>query len=104
MSLYTVGVLGVCFPDIPPADAIVARIHGRGLERMVVATGRLLGSDSKTMPGRLALHVKLDDPEGFLERGVVGNHYTFLPTDNLARDIARLETLCGFMGIEIERF
>lgn len=104
MSLYTVGVLGVCFPDIPPADAIVARIHGRGLERMVVATGRLLGSDSKTMPGRLALHVKLDDPEGFLERGVVGNHYTFLPTDNLLRDIARLETLCGFMGIEIERF
>lgn len=104
MSLYSVGVLGVCFPDIPPADVVVARIHGRRLERMVVAVGSLLGSDSETMPGRLALHVKLDDPEGFLSNGVVGNHYTFLPTDNLARDLARLETLCEFMDIEIERF
>ena len=84
MSLYKVGVLGVCFPEIPQADAIVARIHGAGLERMVVATGELLGSDSTTMPGRLCLHVKLDDPEGFLARGAVGNHYTFLPTDDLA--------------------
>lgn len=104
MSLYTIGVLGVCFPDIPPADVIVARIHGRKLERMVVAAGGLLGSDSKTMPGRLALHVKLDDPEGFLSKGAVGNHYTFLPTDDLGRDLARLELLCEFMDIEMERF
>jgi len=101
MSLYKVGVLGVCFPEIAPADAIVARIAGRGLDRMVVATGKFLGSDSKTMPGRLCLKVKLDDAEMFLTRGMIGNHYTFLPTRNLARDLARLEMLCDFLGIKM---
>ncbi|MBU1672294.1 MAG: hypothetical protein KKF41_11030 [Actinobacteria bacterium] len=103
MSLYEVGVLGVCFPEIYPAKALVARIWGRDLERMTVATGEFLGSDSKTMPGRLCLKVGLDDPEAFLERGAVGNHYTFLPTEDLDRDLARLEMLCDFIDIEIER-
>ena len=104
MSLYEVGVLGVCFPEIAPADAIVSRIYGRRLDRMVVATGKFLGSDSATIPGRLCLKVKLDDPEGFLEWGTIGNHYTFLPTRSLARDMARLELLADFLDIEIEYF
>lgn len=103
MSLYEVGVLGVCFPEIYPARALVARIWGRGLERMTVSTGEFLGSDSSTIPGRLCLKVGLDDPGAFLQRGAVGNHYTFLPTDDLDRDMARLEMLCDFMDIEIER-
>lgn len=102
MSLYNVGVLGVCFPDIESDDAIVARIHGRRLDRMAVARGRFLGSDSRTMPGRLCLKVKLEDPEAFLSRAVIGNHYTFLPTKKIERDMARLEMLCDFMGISIE--
>jgi hypothetical protein len=102
MSLYKVGVLGVCFPGIAPAKAIVARIHGRELDRMVVATGDFLGSDSTTIEGRLCLKVRLDDPESFLERGAIGNHYTFLPTDWLERDLARIEALCDLMGIEID--
>ena len=103
MSLYSVGVLGVCFPRIAPGPAMLARIHGRGLDRIAVATGELIGSDSTTIPGRLSLNVRLDDPRGFLSRGAIGNHYTFLPTDDLARDMARLETLCAFMGIEVVR-
>jgi len=102
MSLYKVGVLGVCFPDIKAAKAIVARIHGRALDRMVLATGEFLGSDSETIPGRLCLKVKLDDPESFLERGAVGNHYTFLPTAELERDLGRVEAACELMGIEID--
>jgi L-fucose isomerase-like protein len=103
MSLYTVGVLGVCLPDIPESDAIVARIHGRRLDRMVIAKGWFNGSDNTTVPGRLSLRVKLDDPEGFLEKAAIGNHYTFLPTEHFDRDMARLEAACGFLGIEIER-
>ncbi len=102
MSLYKVGVLGVCFPKIGKADAIVARLKGRWLDSMVVSTGEFLGSDTKTIPGRLCLKVKLDDPEAFLARGTVGNHYTFLPTEDLARDMGRLEMLCELMDIEIE--
>jgi hypothetical protein len=102
MSLYKVGVLGACFPTIAPAKAIVARIHGRELDRMVLATGDFVGSDSTTMPGRLCLKVRLDDPESFLERGAVGNHYTFLPTEWLERDLARIESLCDLMGIEFD--
>lgn len=103
MSLYKVGMLGVCFPDIKKADAIVARLRGRWLDRMVVSTGKFLGSDSTTMPGRLCLKVRLDDPDAFLSRGAVGNHYTFLPTEVLGRDMARLETLCDLLDIEMER-
>lgn len=102
MSLYKVGVLGVCFPEISPAGAIVARIAGRELDRMVVARGDFLGSDSDTIPGRLCLKVKLDDPEGFLSRRVIGNHYTFLPTRSPDRDMRRLRTLCDFMDIRME--
>jgi len=102
MSLYKVGVLGVCLPGIAPAKAIVARIHGRELDRMVVATGDFLESDTTSIPGRLCLKVRLDDPESFLERGAIGNHYTFLPTEWLERDLARLEALCDLMGIEID--
>jgi hypothetical protein len=102
MSLYKVGVLGVCFPGIRKAKAIVARIHGRELDRMVLAVGDFLGSDSETIAGRLCLKVRLDDPDSFLERGVVGNHYTFTPTDDLERDLARIEALCELMGIEID--
>jgi L-fucose isomerase-like protein len=102
MSLYKVGVLGVCFPAIAPAKAIVARIHGRELDRMVLATGDFVGSDNTTIPGRLCLKVRLDDPDSFLERGALGNHYTFLPTDWLERDLARIESLCEAMGIEID--
>lgn len=102
MSLYEVGELGVCFPQIGRADAIVARIAGRNLEKMVVATGEFLGSDKKTLPGRLCLKVRLNDPQGFLERGVIGNHYTFLPTRELGRDLKRLEVLCDFLDIEME--
>ena len=103
MSLYKVGVLGVCFPQIEKTGAIVARIGGRRLDKMVVSTGEFIKSDSVTMPGRLALHVKLDDPNAFLTRGAIGNHYTFFPTGNIARDLARLEMLCGFLNIKIER-
>lgn len=102
MGLYKVGVLGVSFPEIGPADVIVARLAGRGLHRMVVATGKFLGSDTSTMPGRLCLHAKLDNPEVFLDHGVIGNHYTFLPTNHLENEMARLEMLCDFMDIEIE--
>lgn len=102
MSLYKVGVLGVSFPQIAPADAIVARLAGRRLDRMIVATGKFLGSDTTTMPGRLCLHVKLDNPQHFLTYGTIGNHYTFLPTHHRERDIARLEMLCRFMEIDIE--
>ena len=103
MSLYKVGVLGVCFPSIKPARAIVARIFGRELDRMVLASGDFIGTSSETIPGRLCLEVRLDDPAAFLERGAIGNHYTFLPTDELDRDIARIEALCGLLGIEILR-
>jgi hypothetical protein len=103
MSLYQVGVLGVCFPDIAPAGAIVARIAGRRLDRMVVATGSFEGSDSETMPGRLCLKVRLDNPSAFLDRGAIGNHYTFLPTDSIERDSRRLEELCRIMDIRMER-
>ncbi|RJP31017.1 MAG: hypothetical protein C4536_08760 [Actinobacteria bacterium] len=103
MSLYKVGVLGVCFPAIAPADAIVARIAGRRLDRMVVATGKFLASDTTTIPGRLCLKVKMDDAEAFLERGMIGNHYTFLPTQSLGRDMDRLEALCRMIDIRIER-
>jgi hypothetical protein len=103
MSLYKVGVLGVCFPKIEGARAIVARLHGRDLDRMVVATGNLVGSDSTTIPGRLAIKVKLDNPGAFLERGVIGNHYTFLPTGEDMVEMARLEMLCDFMDIDMER-
>jgi len=102
MSLYKVGVLGVCFPDIPSGKAIVARIHGRELDRMVLATGEFIGSDSDTITGRLCLKVKLDDLESFLERGAIGNHFTFLSTSELERDLARVEALCELMGIEID--
>lgn len=102
MGLYKVGVLGVCFPQIAPASAILARIHGRELDRMVLATGTFLGSDTETIVGRLCLKVRLDDPESFLERGVIGNHYTFLPTLELERDLARIESMCDLMGIEID--
>jgi hypothetical protein len=103
MSLYKVGVLGVCFPRIPEGGAIVARIAGRRLDKMYLATGRFIGSDTSVMPGRLALHVKLDDHDAFLSRGAVGNHYTFLSTSTLERDVARIELLCDFMGINIIR-
>ena len=103
MSLYKVGVLGVCFPKIEGAKALVARLHGRDLDRMVVSTGDFIGSDTTTMPGRLAIKVKLDNPQAFLERGVVGNHYTFLPTDEDSSEMARLEMLCDFMDIKMER-
>lgn len=102
MSLYKVGVLGVCLPKIEKADAIVARLRGRWLDHMVVSTGEFLSSDSTTIPGRLCLKVKLDDPEAFLARGAVGNHYTFLPTKDLSRDRARLEMLCELMDIELD--
>ncbi|HOX27663.1 MAG TPA: hypothetical protein PLQ76_00765 [bacterium] len=104
MNLYKVGVLGVAFPEIEPADAIVARIAGRRLDKMVVATGRFVKSDSTTIPGRLCLQVELDDPEEFLTWGVIGNHYTFMPTNNLDRDLAKLDALCDVMEIEIDRF
>lgn len=103
MGLYEVGVLGVCFPRIAPARAIVCRIHGRRLDRMVIATGDFLGSDTETIPGRLCLKVRLDDTQGFLDRGVIGNHYTFLPTSNAVRDVARIEAMCGLMGIAVDR-
>lgn len=102
MSLYKVGVLGACFPQIKPAKAIVARIFGRELDRIVVATGDFTGSDSTTMPGRLCLKVKLDDPDAFLERGTIGNHYTFLPTETLDRDLERIEAACGLLGIAMD--
>lgn len=102
MNLYRVGVLGVCFPAIKKAGAVVARLKGRALDSMVVSTGEFLGSDSTTMPGRLCLRVRLDDPEAFLARGTVGNHYTFLPTEDLPRDMARLEMLCELMDIDID--
>jgi hypothetical protein len=70
---------------------------------MVVATGNLVGSDSTTIPGRLAIKVKLDNPGAFLERGVIGNHYTFLPTGEDMVEMARLEMLCDFMDIDMER-
>ncbi|MFA6448927.1 MAG: hypothetical protein WCX65_05660 [bacterium] len=101
MSLYKVGVLGVCFPNIPEGDAIVARIAGRNLDKMYLAAGKFIGSDTTSMPGRLALHVRLADPDAFLSRGAVGNHFTFLSTNTLERDIARIELLCNFMGIKI---
>lgn len=103
MSLYTVGVLGVCVPKIKPSRAIIARLHGRDLDRMIVATGEFTGSDSTTIPGRLAIKVVLDNPSAFLERGVIGNHYTFLPTGDEELEMARLETLCDFMDIKIIR-
>lgn len=102
MSLYKVGVIGACLPLIQPAKAIVARIHGRDLDRMSLAIGDFTGSDSTTMPGRLCLKVRLDDPEAFLDRGVVGNHYTFLPTEELERDLERIEAMCGLMGIQTD--
>jgi hypothetical protein len=101
MSLYEVGVLGVCMPQVKPAKAIVARIFGRSLDGMVLATGDFLGTDTTTIPGRLCVKVRLDDPESFLEQGAIGNHYTFLPTEDLERDLARLETVCGLLKIEI---
>jgi len=102
MSLYNVGVLGVCFPKVAPSKAIVARIYGRELDRMVLATGDFIGTSTETIPGRLCLEVHLDDPEGFLERGAIGNHYTFYPTTELERDVARVEAMCGLMGITID--
>jgi hypothetical protein len=102
-SPYGTGVLGVCFPEIKEQDAVVARIHGRELDRMFVATGRFLGSDSGTIVGRLSLKIELDNPDGFLERGMVGNYYTVLPTESLDRDVSRVEALCEVLGIEAER-
>ena len=70
---------------------------------MFVATGRFLGSDSGTIVGRLSLKIELDNPDGFLERGMVGNYYTVLPTESLDRDVSRVEALCEVLGIEAER-
>jgi hypothetical protein len=103
MSLYKVGVLGVCFPDLPESRVIMARIFGRGLDRIAVATGTLKGSDTTTIPGRLCVKAALDDPDAFLGRGAIGNHYTFMPTDDMDRDIKRLEAACGLMGMTIDR-
>jgi len=98
MSLYKVGVLGVCFPTIKPARTIVARISGASWTAWSSRTGDFIGTSSERIPGRLCLEVRLDDPDAFLESGAIGNHYTFLPTDELDRDIARIEALCGLMG------
>ena len=103
MSLYKVGVLGVCFPEIEPADVIVARIVGRDLGEMIVSTGKFLGGSTEIIPGRLSLQVKLDSPDEFLARGVSGNHYTFLPTNHIIQDMNKLEKLCENMGIRILR-
>ncbi|MHB8896073.1 MAG: hypothetical protein ACYC99_12980 [Candidatus Geothermincolia bacterium] len=102
MSLYKVGVLGACFPSMEASKAIVARIFGRDLDRVILATGDFEGSDATTIPGRLCVKVRLDDPESFLERGTIGNHYTFLPTDTLERDLERIEAACGLLGIKID--
>ncbi len=102
-SPYDTGVLGVCLPEIKEQDAVVTRIYGRELDRMLVATGRFLGSDSGTIVGRLSLKVELDNPDGFLDRGMVGNYYTILPTESLDRDVSRVEALCEVLGIEAER-
>lgn len=102
MSLYTVGVIGACFPEMASGRAIVARIYGRELDRMVLATGEFVGSDSTTIPGRLCLKVRLDDHEAFLEKGAIGNHYTFLPTATLDRDVRRIEAVCALLGIAID--
>ncbi len=101
MSLYKVGVLGVCFPRVKPQKAIAARIYGRDLDRMFIATGDLEGADSVTIPGRLCLKTRLDDVDGFLQRGAIGNHYTFVPTTDLERDLARIKALCALMRITI---
>ena len=70
---------------------------------MVLATGDFIGTNTETIPGRLCLEVRLDDPEAFLERGAIGNHYTFYPTAELERDVARVEAMCGLMGITIDQ-
>jgi len=101
MSLYKVGVLGVAVPTYQPGDVIVARISGRELDKMVLATGKFLRSSFEIIPGRVAFEVQLRKIEKWLGIGCLGNHYTFLPTDTLEMDLAKLKLYCEFNGIKI---
>jgi len=102
MSLYKVGALGVAFPKIKPADCIMARIAGRNLDKLYLATGKFIKSDTtEKMPGRLCLTVELKNIPKWLDIGCNGNHYTFLPTHTLESDIAKLKLYCQYKKIEV---
>ena len=101
MSLYTVGVLGVAVPNYQSADVIVARIFGRDLDEIVLATGKFLKSSFETIPGRVAFEIKLRNTKKWLEEGCIGNHFTFLSTNSLKKDLSKLKLYCQLNNIKI---
>ena len=101
MSLYKVGILGVAVPIYQPGDVIVARIFGRGLDKIVLATGKFLKSSFEIIPGRVAFEMRLRNVEKWIEKGCLGNHFTFLPTNTLEKDLSKLKLYCKFNNIKI---
>jgi len=70
----TVGLttkMAMCVPNLLPGDVTVTRLHGRSCDQLHVASGEVIECDTRE---RLVLHVRLNNPEGFLEH-VCGNHY-----------------------------
>lgn len=92
---------GIAVPIYQPGDVIITRIFDRGLDKIVLATGKFLKSSFEIIPGRVAFEMRLRNVEKWIEKGCLGNHFTFLPTNTLEKDLARLKLYCKFNNIKI---
>jgi L-fucose isomerase-like protein len=80
MAPETVGLatrMAICLPQLPSGPVTVTRLHGPRCDRLDVATGTVLESNTEQ---RLAVRVQLDSPQRFLEK-VSGNHYALVYGD-----------------------
>ena len=63
--------LAMCVPTFPLDQVTLLRLHGRDLDRLHMARGKVVASETGE---RLTVRVQLDNPREFLDH-VCGNHY-----------------------------